>query len=423
MASITTSTTRSDVSPSPLWAVLSLTFLCSIGSAVIYGGVFFLAKDHYGFGQTGNFLLALLFGVLYIPAAFGAGAMQRGLRDRGVSPRAILTAMMLVMGAICFFPWLAERAAAGSSSRSAWPIWLVIAVYAPVSGMMWPLIESFLAGGRTEQQLRAAIGKFNVAWSSAIALTFFAMAVLISSHALLLLALLGVVHLMAIGIVLRFPPAPAPHPHHEHHERPLIYRQLLAFLRIMLPVSFMFISTLSPYMPAALDKLRVPLLWQTPLTATWYSTRVLTFLAMERRHGWHGRWTVPILGSLLLLASFAWMILVPGLFPGGLAIPLFIVGLAGFGVGVGIVYASALYYAMEVGHSGVDAGGAHESLIGLGYTVGPLCGLCGIEAAATELVGNDSATLVMLGVVSLIALTAGGIALSRAAHLVRQTGR
>ena len=38
-------------------------------------------------------------------------------------------------------------------------------------------------------------------------------------------------------------------------------------------------------------------------------------------------------------------------------------------------YTAALYYVMEVGGGEVDAGGSHEALIGIGYTVGPLCGV------------------------------------------------
>jgi hypothetical protein len=45
---------------------------------------------------------------------------------------------------------------------------------------------------------------------------------------------------------------------------------------------------------------------------------------------------------------------------------------------MGMVYFSALYYAMSVGHAQVDAGGTHEALIGSGYTIGPLAVLGGL---------------------------------------------
>lgn len=401
----------------PLWAVLTLTFLCSIGSGVVYGGVFFLAESQYGFTQRDNFVLALVFGLAYMPGAYFAGAALRLLRRAGIMPRTALIALTTLMGVLCFLPIVVDHFAAGPA-RPSWPIWVTIGAYSPLSGCLWPIVESFLAGGRSEQQLRRATGRFNVTWSSAIVVTMLAMANFVESRALLIIGALGFVHLACIGIVARFEQVPATHEHHDHH-RPIVYRQLLTFLRMLLPVSFMFNSTLSPYMPAALRALGVAAVWKTPVTATWYSTRVLTFLVMERWHGWHGRWTVPILGSVLLLVSFAWLVLVPMLAPESLGLPLFLVGLGAFGVGVGIVYAAALYYAMEVGSSGVDAGGTHEALIGIGYTAGPIFGLAGVGAAGLGWASDRSSTIIMLGLATLAATGAGAIALARAARVAR----
>jgi hypothetical protein len=400
--------------------VLAFTFLNSIGSGIIYGGIFFLAISRYQFTTAQNFALALLYGVMYIPGAMCAGPAQRWLRQFGVSPRTILIGMMIAMAGVCLAPLLVDLTAPKGGANSAWSIWLVIAVYAPISGMMWPVVEAFLAGGRTEQQLRSATGQFNVCWSSAIVATMFAMAFFVEKHPLEVIAALGGVHLLCIVFVSRFDASPAAHEHHEHH-RPVIYRQLLSFLRVMLPVSFMFNSTLSPYMPTALAKLGVGVGWQTPVAATWYSARVLTFFIMERRHGWHGRWATPIVGSLLLLVSFAWVVLVPMFAPAGLGLWLFLIGLVGFGVGVGMVYAAALYYAMEVGSSGVDAGGTHEALIGIGYAAGPVCGLAGLGAVGCGMVGDRGGSLVTVGIVAVIALAAGGVSLARAARIARNT--
>lgn len=399
----------------PLWAVLTLTFLCSIGSGVVYGGVFFLAKSQYGFSDQDNYLLALLFGVMYVPGAYLAGPILRRLRAGGITPRTALVALMLVLGCLCFVPLAADRLGAASAS---WPLWLVILIYSPLSGGMWPIVESFLAGGRTEHELRAATGRFNITWSGAIVVTMLAIAPHIEHRALLIIAALGLVHLACLAVVARFTPVPGAHEHHDHH-RPVVYRQLLTFLRMFLPVSFMFNSALSPYMPAALKALGVAVIWQTPVTAVWCTTRVLTFLAMERWHGWHGRWTTPIVGALLLLASFAWVVLVPMFAPASLGLTLFIIGLCGFGVGVGIIYAAALYYAMEVGASGVDAGGTHETLIGIGYTAGPLCLLAGVGAAGANWVPEESATLLTLGLVAVAAIAVGCWAIGKAVRVSR----
>ncbi len=437
----------------PLWAVLLLTFVCSIGSAIIYGGVFFLARFEYKFSDRDNYALALLFGLTYMPGALGAGPLLRALKRSGVAPRTVLAALMVIMAGVCFLPLLANLigGAKPGTGHASWALWAAIAVYSPASGMMWPIIESFLAGGRSEHQLRAATGRFNVTWSSSIVITMFGIAPFVEARPLQVIAALGALHLVCIGIIGRFAQTPAGHapPDHTHcagcgydmagntsgrcpecglaippaahHARPLVYRQLLTFLRMLLPVSFMFNSTLSPYMPTALKALGIPILWQTPVTAIWYFTRVLTFLAMERWHGWHGKWSTPVFGTLLLLASFAWLVITPIAFAPGIGLWFFIAGLAAFGIGVGVIYAAALYYAMEVGASGVDAGGVHETLIGAGYSAGPLCGLAGIAAAGAGLVRTDTSSLLTLALVSTLAVAVGSLALHRAFRGIRRT--
>jgi hypothetical protein len=74
-------------------------------------------------------------------------------------------------------------------------------------------------------------------------------------------------------------------------------------------------------------------------------------------------------------------------------------GLVCLGVGLGVVYYAALYYAMAVGHAQVDAGGTHEALIGAGYTVGPAAGLAGSAiAGAVGIVGVVWAVVGLAGI-------------------------
>lgn len=403
----------------PLWAVLTFTFLNSVGSAVVYAGVFFLAKAQYDFSQRDNFALALLYGLTYIPAALAVGPLTRKLARAGIKPRTVLRGIMISMAALCVLPWLAQALGLVRPGGSAWPIWLAVGLYSPLSGMLWPIVESFLAGGRSERQLRGDIGKFNIAWSSSLVVTLLVMGPLVQQYALWILNALALVHLSCLVVVQGFRPAPGEHAH-EKHESPKVYHQLLAFLRLMLPVSFMFVSTLSPYVPFALEQLKLAKQYHTPFVAIWYAARVLTFFAMERWHGWHGRWSVPIIGAFILLASFAVLIGAPMLLDSASALIVFAIGLIGFGIGVGVIYCAALYYAMEVGSDGVDAGGMHETLIGLGYSVGPMCGLLGLGVVAAGLAGSDAknsgdtATLIMLAVVAVLSLGVGGLALWRA---------
>lgn len=408
----------------PLWAILLFTFLNSIGSGIVYSGIFFIAESVYRFDSTKNFLLGLLYGVTYIPAAYFCGGIQRKLGAMGISPRGMLAIQMILMAAACSLPWVVQRFVPGGREGGGgeWAIWVAIALYSPLSGTLWPVVESFLAGGRTEAQLRASIGKFNICWSSSIVFTLLAISPLIERHALATLPVLAVVHVLCIGVLLAFRTQPGAHAHHEHVASENS-KSLLEFLRYMLPTAFMFIATLSPYLPFALTRLGVEPDYKTALAATWLAARVLTFLALERWHGWHGRWSTPIAGGFILLAAFASIVVGPLFFNGTSGLIALLIGLAGFGVGIGIIYACALYYAMEVGASGVDAGGTHEALIGVGYAAGPLCGLIAIGAAGRGAVAPERQDLLMLVLVSVVALVVGGAALAKARRHLKQRGK
>ena len=113
-------------------------------------------------------------------------------------------------------------------------------------------------------------------------------------------------------------------------------------------------------------------------------TRVGVMLLMWRAGFWHGRWGTLLLGAGMMTGGFALVVLSPALF-------LMLLGFGVFGAGLGVVYYAALYYAMAVGRAQIDAGGRHESLIGVGYTIGPVAVLLGI-AAGPGTSGSDVAT-------------------------------
>ncbi|MGD9688475.1 MAG: MFS transporter [Phycisphaerales bacterium] len=443
---------RVNHAPTALAPVLLFAFLNSIGSAVAYSGLFSLAKFQYGFGRAENFLLALLFGVAYIPAAMLVGPMLRRLPEVGAgSPflnhRGVLLGFMVAIGVLCWVPWIAMQLGSG---RDTWPIWLLCAVYSAMSGMMWPIVESYVSGGRRAGELRRAIGRFNIAWSSALVLTLLVIAPLVEERALLILRAVGVVQWLTAIVLVWFKARPGRHVHdpelpatptvqkdvscpHCHCSllgamvagscpecgkpvadafslaHPPVYARLLAAHQWLLPVAFLGISALAPYLTIAFERLKVPPVWETPLIAVWMIARVAAFGAMERWHGWHGRWTTPVVGTALVLMSLALVILVPVFVPGGgaLGIGVLCAGLVGFGAGVGMVYAATLYYTMEVGSAELEASGLFETLIGVGYVMGPLCGLVG--SAAVRLGGAPVATGEWLTVGMVAAISGIGV--------------
>lgn len=393
----------------PLWAVLVFSFVASVGTGIVTNGIFFLAKHGYGFSDTQNYLLGLLEGVTYIAGAMGAGPVVRRVRERfGLSTRAVVGAILFVLAADCALPILGRAGAGGAQ----WPVWALMAVYSPVSGALWPIVESYVSGGRSGAALRSALGRFNVTWSSATVAGYWILGPLTKSHAVAAVAGVGVSHLLTLLLLLPLGREPGRHLHEDHEPHPPVYRQLLVTFRVLLPTSYLVVMALNPFLPTLLSRVQVSVGWQTPLAATWMVGRLATFLLLERWHGWHGRWYPAVAGIALLLAGFGTTVLSPKAGPGAASLALILIGLLGFGVGMATIYSAALYYAMEVGQAEVEAGGKHEALIGLGYTGGPACGL--LAAVAVGGTGTDSFEPTVLMVVGGVAVAAGIAAAVRA---------
>lgn len=348
-----------------LGPTLAIVFLASISTGAVNNGVFFIAQEAHGFGRGLNLLLGLVVGAVYIPAALAVGPGLRALAARSarITTRRVLAGMMVVMAGLCAIP-----VAAGG----AWGVWLFVALYVPLMGALWPIVESYLSGGRRGERLRRATGWFNLLWASAVAVAAWGMAPLLQlDRPLGVFVGLGLIHLMCLVPVARLSPEAPRHIDEPHEPHPPAYVGLLATFRWLLVLSYVLLATLNPILPWRLDQTGLEIGWQTPLVSAWMVSRVAMFVLLQRWGGWHGRWRTPIWSSGLMLAGFLLV-----LFAGGRS--GIIAGLLMFGGGIGAIYAAALYYAMEVGGAEVDAGGTHEAMIGAGYTLGPVIGLIAV---------------------------------------------
>lgn len=356
-----------------LWVVLLIVGLNSIGTGAIMNGVFFLARQRFGFDEQHNLLLGLVMGATYIIGAVGIGPVLRIFALRtGHGPRAALVLIHVAMGLLCFVPLAASQR---------WGIWIFAFAYSPLTGALWPVIESYISGGRRGQSLRHAVGMFNLVWASAVVAAYWAMSLVLGEsqqgdpsaitgdvNPMLVIAAIGVIHILTIALVLRLSAAPARHLTDAHEPHPRVYVDLLRATRWLLVLSYILVCALNPILPTRLEAIGADAETGVRIASAWAISRLAVFLLMQCWHGWHGRWRTTIWAGSALAIGFAMTVLAS-------SIPLMIAGLAVFGVGVGGVYCAALYYAMEVGGAEVEAGGKHEALIGLGYTAGPFIGL------------------------------------------------
>lgn len=395
-------------SRTPLWVVLTLTFLGSLGTGVVTNGISFIATQGLGYSKRMNLLLALALGVSYIAGALLAGPLVRRFtrRHAWLGTRGALASVLILITLVCQLPLLADRFVPGLAEPS---FWVLVLVFSPATGLMWPIVEGYLSGGRSGKRLRRAIGRFNIVWSGALVAAFWLMAPLLKEQPLLILSVLGSLHLVMIVFLRWFPSDPANHIDEDHEHASESYKPLLQTFRVLLIASYVVLSVLSPLLPVVEEKLGIPVPWWTPIASAWLIARVLLFGLFERWHGWHGRWWTPWTGMGLLLLGFAACMLAPS-FP-SIGVAILISGLLIMGVGIAMTYCGALYYALAVQAAEIDAGGKHEAFIGLGYTLGPACGLLGLILAGDN---PEHFRLWVIGIISLVVLGAGALAVRKA---------
>ena len=394
-----------------LTASLALTGLASTGTSVIWNGLPFIAKRDYGFGESENLTLYLLIGLVYVTGALTSGVCTRKLQPF-VSLRTIIAMLLFAVAVVCALPLFL----AGSTV-----IWISGGVAGFCSAWLWPIVESYLVSGRHGSEMRRAIGWWNVVWMVSVAGVMLAMAPLMDEYASMVIVALGVLNLVAIGVLPWYSKNPSDHDDEISVEQvPAGYRGLLNGARVLLPLSYIINGLLAPLLPYVLAGIAIDIFWQTPIVSIWMVARVIATIAMWRSDrvlwgqspgdcphkflegGWHGKWSVlwvslisMTVGCILILS--AW-----GLSP-------LIVGLALFGAGMGVTYYAALYYAMAVGRAEVDAGGKHEAFIGGGYMVGPIVGLTSLQFAQCE--GSTSFEAIIYVVLAIIVLAIVALAM------------
>lgn len=397
-------------------ATLCFTWINSLAASAMTVGIFFVVERAYRFTPTDNLTLGLLMGLCYIPGAVGVGPGLRRLLER--YPR-ISTRRALVF---LLFALACAAAAPAVFAPSRWIVWPAVGAHLMLSGALWPIVESYLSGGRTGRDLRTSTARFNVCWSSASFAVMWLAAPLLDERPLSVLAIAGALHVASCLVLPLLPSHPGRHIHEEHEPPPPVYRQLLIVFRWLLPTGYVLAYCLSPLMPSLVARVGLGnaslkfagVEWAVGaiIASTWLFSRIGSFSLFAFWHGWHGKWATAFATASIMLLGFAIAVTAPG--AGWL-----VMGLALFGIGLGGVYASALYYALEVGQAEVDAGGAHEALIGLGYTLGPLAGLGGLHAASAlgRPASSPALTLAIIGVIATLAIAG---AITHAVRIVRR---
>jgi predicted MFS family arabinose efflux permease len=121
---------------------------------------YFFMQSRYGFGNQANLMLAALSGLIYVPAAYGAGRFAQRV--------GYFTALKLgfaTLIAALATGWLLVDSATGQ----------VVVMSIATIGMCftWPTLEALVSEGETGSNLQRNVGIYNVVWAGTGALAYF----------------------------------------------------------------------------------------------------------------------------------------------------------------------------------------------------------------------------------------------------------
>ena len=332
--------------------------------------VFFLLRDRFGFGNLGNLSVAALGGLVYIFAAWQGGRFAQHF--------GYFTAVKTGFGG------LAVCLALGAIFPSLPAVLLVYGGWAAAICFIWPTLEALVSDGVSDDVLPKNIGIYNVIWSAGMATMYFFGGTLyetLGPNSIFWLP--AVIHGGLCLIVLRLgknpvhavpatPPTAAPHPLEvAAFTQPVSPRAFLHMVWLAIPFSYIGITNLIAMIPALAKTLGMSTAQAGLFCSIWMFVRLGTFVALWQWTGWHYRFRW-LLGAFVgLTVSFSLLLLSHNL-------GLLVAAQAVFGVSVGLIYYSSLFYSMDVGETKGEHGGLHEAMIGVGICLGPAVGALSI---------------------------------------------
>ena len=344
------------------WAYFTLEGLGSFAVAFYFYYIYFFMRDQFGFTGKDNLAFAALNGLVYIFFSWQAGRFAQRC--------GYFNALKLGFSVMIF------ALAVGSLLHSVAAIVMDTVVLSIGMCFLWPTIEALVSEGEDATGLPRMVGTYNVTWAGTNALALFTGGTLVEKFGfkilfLLPLAILTVELVMIFWLekqagaaagqpVVALPPDP-------HRPSPAKTRAFLAMAWLANPFAYIAINTFIPMLPTLAADFHLSPMFAGFACSLWCFVRLGTFVVLWHWTDWHYRFRWLVLAFATLIVSFAAILIVPHL-------AVLLLAQVFFGVAIGLIYYSSLFYSMDAGKDKGEHGGIHEAAIGVGNLVGPaLC--------------------------------------------------
>ena len=355
-------------------AVYALEGTNSFATTLYFYYVYFFTERVFGFTKFQNLLLAAAMGLVYAFSAAVGGrfAQRRGYFTALKSGYAILA---LAIGCAVFASTLSLQLA------------LMLIAYSGAA-FTWPALEALACEGQSRRGVQRNLGIYNLVWGGLGAVANFSGGAIVEAGTFnALFAVSAILSAMQFLSVLALERAQrsrnfsikatatnevsdAVH-ELEHHRSSVPPQTFLRMAWLANPFAYLAINTVVAVIPTLAHRLQLTMTQAGIFCSVWLFVRTGSFLLMWLWPGWHYRFRWLLAAYVMLAASFVTMLVSGNLW-------VVIAAQVTFGLALGLIYCSSLYYSMDVGtDSKGEHGGFHEAMIGAGLFAGPAIGAAG----------------------------------------------
>jgi predicted MFS family arabinose efflux permease len=278
---------------------------------------------------------------------------------------------------------LSAGALAGWILPEGWNMVTAIGLVAGFQGFIWPAIEAALTRGEPQYRVQNLVGMYNLGWSGASGLSFFMTTPLMSAFGLrAMFALPLLLYVFNMFMVWKVLPDydSVPDEHHavvDPEGVELTPQQRHAF-RVLgwlaNPMAYVAINVIVTYNPVVAQRIGVSFATASSWFSLWFYVRMFAFDLLRRWSGWHYRPNLLFAAFGMAMLGFAGMMLAPSL-------AVHLLAQVVFGLSIGLLYQSSLFYSMAGSEEKGTHGGFHESFIGLGIATGASLAFAGDHIA------------------------------------------
>ncbi len=341
-------------------------------AAVYYSNfIFFYLRRTFGFGEVENLLTAALGGFVYIIAAWQGGKLAQRygcIRMLYIGCCGIILSLTLGM-----------LFSASTAQIMVFCLWTVGVC------CIWPALETLISD-RAGQMLAKRVGIYNVTWAASSAVGYFTAGILIEKlgMASLFWLPLGLTVLelallpYAARLLKKENDRPCPLAPLTPAVSPTDAKWFLRMAWIANPFSYVAINTVIPLIPSIAEKLSLSTGMAGMVCSLWMFARLFAFAVCWGWTGWHYRFRWLAGACLLMIICFFGFLM-------SQSIGLLLAAQVGFGLSIGLIYYSSLYYSMNVTKNQGSNAGLHEAMIGVGLFIGPAAGAAALYLVPTAI--------------------------------------